>query len=201
MLEKSIEFLLENACVCIRYLVHRDILKTPINNPMMQDMQEEVLRQPTVQKYLAKQNPDGWLGHELHGGDGMDGITGSLLMYGVEADNPFIQKAMKALLNPEIAKQHKHWFGGGDALDFDGRGGNRTMTAWILSMARIPEDTSILADEIQIAFNHLSGALEHKSIDDFTIMGTKYRNYKPSVKFPGQNHICIFANTHNLQTN
>lgn len=57
MFEKCIDFLLMNACVTIRYLVHRDILKTQINEPVMQDMQAEVLRQPVLQKYLAAQHP------------------------------------------------------------------------------------------------------------------------------------------------
>lgn len=200
MFEKSIEFLMSNACVSIRYLIHRDMLKTPINDPVMQDMQTEILQQKTVQKYLSTQHPDGWLGNELHGGDGMDSITDILLRCGVETDSPYIQKAMKALLAPDIAGQYKHWMAAGDALDFDGRGGNKTMTAWILSMARVSEDTPILADEISFSFSHLSGALEHKCIDDFTKKGTKFRYYKPCVKFPGENHICILANTCSWQT-
>ncbi|MEA4832728.1 MAG: hypothetical protein VB118_08940 [Oscillospiraceae bacterium] len=200
MFEKTINFLLENACVSIRYLVNWDMLKTSINDPMMQNMQTEILQQKTVQKYLSKQHSDGWFGDELHGGNGMDSIIGSLLMYGVEADSPYIQKAIKALLTPEIAEKHKNYFAGGDALDFDGRGGNRSVTAGILVKAHVPESTPLLAEEIQIAFNHLSGALEHKSIEDFTKKGAKYRYYKPCVKFPGGNHIYILANTHNWQT-
>lgn len=200
MFEKSINFLLANACINIRYLVYRDMLKTPINDPVMQDMQAEVLQHLMVQKHLVAQHPDGWLGHELHGGDGMDSLIGVLLRLGVEVDNPNIQKALKALITPEIAKQHKNWFRGGEALDADGRGGNRSVIAGILAVARVPEDTPPLADEIQLSFSHLSGALQHQSIDDFSVAGTKQRYYKLHAKFPGGNHISLLTNTRSWQT-
>ena len=40
-LKKHIDFLLENACPSIRYLVHRDMLKTPIDEPLMMELQVE----------------------------------------------------------------------------------------------------------------------------------------------------------------
>jgi hypothetical protein len=200
MFNKVIDFLLENACVNIRYLIKRDILKIPIDTPVMQDMQTDILQTPVVLKCLSSQHPDGWLGHELHGGDGMDSLMGVLLRLGVEANNPHIQKAVNALITPEIAKQHKNYFAAGDALDADGRGGNKSITAWILSTVNFPEDRQPLSDEIKLSFDHLSGALEYTDIDDFTKRGTKFRYYKTSVKFPGENHICILANTHSWQS-
>ena len=202
---KTIDFLLENACASIKYLIHRDMLKTPIDDPMMRTMQTEFLKQPIVQKILAKQHPDGWIGYELHGIDSIEAVM-RLIDLGVEPDDEHIKRAINALLTPEIAGQHKNHFAAGDALDADGRGGNKAVTAGILAAARGSEDTQPLADEIELSFNHLSGALAHKSIDDFTIQGSKFRYYKPRVKFPGANHIGILANTvgwrtdENLQT-
>jgi len=198
--ERTVSFLLKNACVSIRYLVHRDILKIPVDDPMMQSMQAEILQQKTAQKHLAAQHPDGWLGHELHGGDGMDGHIGALLGLGMETDDPHIQKAIKALLTPGIAGQHKNWFRGGEALDADGRGGNRAVIAGILAAARVPEETPLLADEIKLAFSHLSGARPHQSVDDFSVAGAGQRYYRPHAKFPGANHIGLLANTHSWQT-
>lgn len=48
--QKHIDFLLENACPSIRYLVHRDMLKIPKDEPIMKDLQSEILQQPNVQK-------------------------------------------------------------------------------------------------------------------------------------------------------
>ena len=96
--DDSIDFLLENACASIRYLVQRDLLKIPTDDPAMLALQEEILNQANVQKILAAQCEDGWLGHELHGNDGMDHLLGGLLNAGVEKENPAVQKAVHALV-------------------------------------------------------------------------------------------------------
>lgn len=53
-LNRHIDFLLENACASIRYLVHRDMLKTPIDEPFMKEIQTEILKQANVQKHLME---------------------------------------------------------------------------------------------------------------------------------------------------
>lgn len=195
MKEKMIEFLLANACVSIRYLVHRDLLGTPKDDSLMKAMQAEILQQSNLQKHLSAQHPDGWFGHELHGIDGMDCHVGGLLNAGVEPDDPHIQKAITALTSPDIAAQHKNWFRGGDALDAEERGGNRAIIANILSWVGYPEEEPILSEQIALAFEHLSAVLNYHSVDDFTIKGKSERYYKPKARFPGANHIGLLAAT------
>lgn len=190
-----IDFLLANACVQIRYLVHRDLLDTPTGEPFMRRMQEDICQQSNAQKHFSAQHDDGWFGHELHGLDGMDCHIGDLLNMGVEPDHPRIQLAVKALLTPSIASQHKNWFRGGEALDADGRGGNRAIVADILSWANCPEDTPPLADEIALSLEHLAAIPQYRSVDDFTVVGKSHRYYKPGVRFPGANHIRLLQNT------
>ena len=198
--QKIIDFLFENACVNIRYLVHRDLLNTPIDEDFMKDMQAEILLQSNVKEHFSVQHPDGWFGRELHGNDGMDGHIGGLLNIGVEPNEPHIQKAAAALVTPDIASRHKNWFRGGDALDADGRGGNRAIIAGILSRVRYHEDEPILSEEISLALEHLSAVLQYKSVDDFSIAGKKQRYYIPKAKFPGDNHIGLLSNTQSWKT-
>ena len=198
--ENSINFLLENACASIRYLVQRDLLKTPKDTPAMLALQEEILSQDNVKKILASQCEDGWFGHELHGNDGMDRLLGSLLNAGVEKENPAVQKAIHALVTPEIASRHKNWFHGGEALDAGGRGGNNAITAQILSWVKYPEDYPVIAEQIALAFEHLSSVLCYHSVDDFSISGKNQRYYKPNAKFPGANHISLLAATQSWRT-
>ena len=198
--QKSIDFLLEHSCVNIRYLVHRDFLKTSVHESFMKEMRAEILEQSNVQRHFSAQHSDGWFGHELHGIDGMDGHIGDLLSLGVEAEHPRIQQAVKALLSPEIAGTHKNWFRGGDALDWDGRGGNRAIIAEILSWVKWPEDTPILSDEISLALEHLAVVKRYRSVEDFSIEGKSQRYYKPKAKFPGANHIDLLANTRGWRT-
>lgn len=198
--QKQIDFLLENACAGIRYLIFRDMLDTPVNEPFMKTLQMEILQQANVQKHFEAQQPDGWFGHELHGNDGMDCHIGGLLNAGVEPDNLHIQKAITALMAPEIASQHKNWFRGGDALDAEGRGGNRAIIADILSWVGTPEDTPVLCDEIARSLGHLKAVLQYNSVDDFSVKGKKERYYKPKAKFPGANHIGLLAGTQSWRT-
>lgn len=198
--EDSINFLLENACASIRYLVQRDLLKTPKDTPAMLALQGEILSQDSVKKILASQCEDGWFGHELHGNDGMDRLLGSLLNAGVEKENPAVQKAIHALVTPEIASRHKNWFHGGEALDAGGRGGNNAITAQILSWVKYPEDYPVIAEQITLAFEHLSSVLCYHSVDDFSISGKNQRYYKPNAKFPGANHISLLAATQSWRT-
>ena len=116
-----------------------------------------------------------------------------LLNLGVEATHPAIQKAVTALLSPEIASAHKNWFRGGAALDADGRGGDRAIAANIFAMTKAPEDIPVYSEQLSIAFDHLLAVLEYDSIDDFSIKGKNERYYKPHARFPGANHIGILA--------
>jgi len=198
--QKQIDFLLELACPSIKYLVHRDMLGTPVDEPFMVELQDEILAQSNTKKHLSAQHPDGWFGHELHGIDGMDCHIGGLLNLGVEASHPAIQKAVTALLTPEIASTHKNWFRGGAALDAEGRGGDRAVVANILAMTKASEDIPVYAEQLTLAFEHLSAVLQYDSIDDFSIRGKNERYYKPKAKFPGANHIGILAATQGWRT-
>lgn len=197
---KQIDFLLENACASIRYLVHRDMLGTPAGEPLMLELQKEILKQENVHKILSAQHPDGWMGYELHGSDSMEGHIGFLLRAGVDIMHPQLQAAVHALTTSEIAAQHKNWFRGGDALDADGRGGNRAVIANILSWVNYPETFPALADEISLSFEHVFAVFNYSSVDDFTIVGKKARWYQPMVKFPGANHIGLLQNTKSWRT-
>jgi len=197
---KQIDFLLAHACPSIRYLVHRDLLGISVNEPFMVSLQNEILLQSNTRKILASQHPDGWFGHELHGIDGMDCLIGGLLNLGVEAENPAIRKAVDALLTPEISSAHKNWFRGGAALDAEGRGGDRAITANILAMTRSSENIPVYAEELTLAFDHLSSVLSYHSIDDFSIRGKNERYYKPHARFPGANHIGILAAAQSWRT-
>ena len=198
--QKQIDFLLEYACPSIKYLIHRDMLYVPVDEPFMVALQNEILAQSNSQKHLSAQHLDGWFGHELHGIDGMDCHIGGLLNLCLEASHPAIQKAITALLTPEIASTHKNWFRGGAALDAEGRGGNRAIVANILAMTKASEDFPVYAEELSLAFEHLTAVLEYNSVDDFSIKGKNERYYKPHAKVPGANHIGILAATQGWRT-
>ena len=199
-LNRHIDFLLENACASIRYLVHRDMLNTPIDEPFMKELQKEILQQANVQKHLAAQCSDGWIGKGIHGCEDMDCHIGGLLDCGVEVQSPYIQKAITALTTPEIASQHKNWFIGGAALDAEGRGGDHAVIAQILSWVGYSEDYPIIAEQISLAQEHLFAVFDYTSPDDFSVRMKNYRCYKPNARFPGANHISLLNATKGWRT-
>lgn len=192
---KHVDFLLENACTSIRYLVHKDMLKTPTDEPFMKEMHKEILQQANVQKHLSAQHPDGWFGNGIHGCEDMDSHISALLSIGIEPNSPYIQRAIEALTTPEIASQHKNWFIGGEALDAEGRGGNYAIIAQILSWVGYSEDYPIMAEQIALAQEHLFAVLDYTSPDDFSVKMKNYRCYKPNARFPGANHISLLNAT------
>ena len=198
--DNEIDFLLDKACDSIRYLVKRDLLGVPAGSAEMTAIEEKILAQPNVQKLLAAQCDDGWFGHELHGVDGMDHLVGELLNAGVEKEHPAIKKAIRALTTPEIASTHKNWFRGGDSLDACGRGGNRAVTAQILSWVRCPEDHPLMKEQIALSLEHTTAAMNYDSVDDFTKTAGGKRFYKENARFPGANHIAMLASTESWRT-
>ena len=196
----EIDFLLEYGCPSIKYLVQRDFLNFDRNSADMRSLQADILNQPNIKKLLSFQADDGWLGTELHGNTGTDSLLTALLNSGVEPDNQSIQRAAATLLDPQVATQHKCYFHGGDALDLDGRGGNRAVVAKILAQVGFPEDTQILNEEISLAWKHLSVSTAYNSVDDFTIKSKNKRYYKPHALFPGANHIELLSLTNSWQT-
>ena len=198
--DDEIDFLLEKACDSIRYLVLRDLLGVPADSEEMTALEEKILNQPNVKKILDAQNDDGWFGHELHGNDGMDHLIGELLNAGVEISHPAIQKAIRALVTPEIASNHKNWFRGGDALDAGDRGGNRAVTAQILSWVHYPEDHPLMKEQIALSLEHMLAVENYTSIDDFSASSNGKRFYKPHARFPGANHIAMLSATNSWRT-
>ena len=52
--QKQIDFLLEHAGPSIKYLVHRDMLGTPVDEPFMVALQNEILALSNTQKHLSE---------------------------------------------------------------------------------------------------------------------------------------------------
>ncbi len=194
--KKHINFLLDNACSSIKYLVHRDFLHTPLTEPFMQKLYAEILNQENIKKHLECQHTDGWFCDELHGGEyGMERSISTLLNAGIEKEHSAIQKGIHALVTPEIASRHKNWFHGGDGLDAEGRGGNKAIIASILSWVGYDEAYPILSEQIILSFEHVKAARSYTSVDDFTKKGKNARYYKPYARFPGANHISLLNTT------
>lgn len=199
-IQNLIDFLLENAGVSIRYRVKREILNVPVESEEMQKLQAEILDLPRVKKAFAVQKEDGFLGNVLHGGyyDGFDSTVNLLKRYGVEMDNPNLQRAKEALLNWEDYERD-HFYKAGNAMDEHGRGGFRAVLADILVELGTDEFAPRIQEQIGIALEAFRGAMNYTSVDDFskraTLRGESCRYYIKGATFPALNHISILEKT------
>ncbi len=198
--DSELDFLLSKGSPAVRYLVRRDFLGCDQRSPDMLDLQARIFEQPNIKKLLALQHADGWLGCELHGNNGFDCIITKLLDSGIEPKSQVITRSIDALTDSDIMSNHKSTFRGGDALDADGRGGNRAVVAKILARAGYSESKSPLRDEISLAWEQVFASLCYTSVDDFTIKSGGKRYYKPKARFPGANHIELLGLAHTWQT-
>lgn len=190
-----VSFLMQNACAGIRYRLRRELFGESPDSADMTALQEEVLAQPNVRRLLARRHPDGWIGRELHGGEGLDGSVDALLRAGVERTSPVLQGVVPAVLHPSVNPAYRQTFHGGEALDRSGLGGNRSVAAQVLAQLGA-EDNAPVRSEVDAALRCFEEALRYRSVDDFTAKDRQGRRfYKPGLRFPGANHLHLLACT------
>ena len=191
-----LEFLLENGGCSIKYRIRRDILHEDKTSDNMKALQNEILCRPKIRKILAAQHDDGWIGEELHGGyvKGLDSSVWYLLISGVERDSAPMKKVVHALLAEKKNElPYKTTFPGGDAMDADGRGGNKAVRAGVLADLG-EENNQYVQSELNTAISYLKDALLYNTIDDFSVTNKRgIRYYKKNAHFPGSNHLNLLS--------
>lgn len=206
-IDRAIDFILTHGAPNLRYRIHREILRTPIDTPEMLALQEEILRLPRVRKAFACQREDGFFGRVLHGVpfDGFDSTVDLLKRNGVAPGDPRLTAARDALLAwPESDYPRDHFYKAGSAMDEHGRGGFRAIIADQLAELGADESTPQLKAEIGRALAAFAGSLAHTSIDDFsrpaTFRGQPCRYYIKGAPFPAANHISLLEKTQSWRT-
>lgn len=196
-MDNLLSFLLEYGGCSIQYRIKREIMNMESLNSELLDLQEQILNKPKVKKVIEKRQPDGWIGNELHGarGKGLDSSVCFLLNCGIEKDSQIMRDVVQALLKEKEEVEYRTTFKGGEALDLDGRGGNKAVMAGIL--ADLGEENNLLVqNEIRTSICYLRDSLQYETIDDFTLVNKKgIRYYKTDAHFPGSNHLNLLGAT------
>jgi len=195
---KTIDYLLDNGGNSIQYRVRRDILGQDIQTDQMKFLHDRILEKHRLKKIFSAQHEDGWIGDELHGqpAKAIESSVYVLLYHGVEKGHTTFRKVAHALLHPKENEPYKRTFPGGPALDQDGRGGDRSITANILALLG-HMDNECVRTELDRSLEHFRGALKHTTVDDFTntTRSGSRTYYVPHALFPGGNHIRLLNAT------
>ena len=203
--QRLIDFLLENAGASIKYRVKKEMLNVPVGSDEMKELQSEILNLARVKKAFACQREDGFIGSVIHGVyfDGFDSTVNLLKRYGVEINNPHMQRAKECLINWKDYEKD-HFYKAGNAMDEHGRGGFRAILADILVELGADESLLQIQEQINNALNAFRGALNYTCVDDFskkaTMKGVPCRYYIKGATFPASNHISILEKTFSWRT-
>lgn len=156
--------ILQNACASIRYRMRRELLAEDPTDPLMLDLQQQILRQPAVQAIQTIQAADGWIGVNFHGMEGTESGIRHLLEMGVEPEQPVLARALDA-----VRSHPEKWSQGigkaGIQLDAAGLGGTHSIAAALLCQAGLEQEAPV-ADEFQHALTAFEAVLNIPTLHD-----------------------------------
>ena len=205
-IEQIVDRLLESGDASIQYRIKREILGISPDTSTMHALQAQIARKRKVVEVVSwpkeAQGGEGWIGTELHGVTGFDCGTLILVERGLGKRHPYLSQAKDALIRRgDDYKDVPPGYSVLYAIDRAGRGGLRTMRAWLLGLLGAEQET-IVAEETAAALVHFRGLLQLESWDDistpYTGSNQRYadcRIYKPQAKFPGGWHLPLLAAT------
>lgn len=210
-LDQILDRLLQDGDVAIQYRVKRDILGISPDLAEMRDMQARISQKRKVAEILSLPGEpaggEGWIGTELHGVTGFDFGLEILLERGLETTYPALAAARDALIRRGDAYEDvPPGYSVLLAVDRAGRGGLRTLRAWLLALLGAQAEPIVL-EEMESALEHFRGLAQVRSLDEVSTpytggreMYAGFRVYKQRARFPGGWHHRLLAETAGWRT-
>lgn len=192
-MNKTIEFLLDNACPSIVYRVKKEIL----NEICLQEensLQKQILEDKLVMEFIRKQNSDGWIDEDFHSQNGVETAIRVLSEKGVSSDQPQVTKMLDELEKREETFDKGCLFNVGKILDEKGFGGSQLIRATVFAYAGI-EDREFIKKEIETSIDKFKFVLTVGKIDNIT---EQYKNklvFKDGVRWPSIYDLRLLAFT------
>jgi hypothetical protein len=205
-LNQIIDRLLQTGDVSIQYRVKREILGLSRGTAEMCELQAQIAETRKVTEVRSWPRElaggEGRIGTELHGATGFDFGLEILLERGLETTHPILTAARDALVRPGDEYQDvPPGYSVLLAIDRAGRGGLRTMRAWLLALLGA-EGEPIVAEETESALFHFRGLARLQSLDEVSTPYTGsrknyagFRVYRQGARFPGGWHHRLLAET------
>lgn len=194
MKDKMIAFLLKNANPSIKRRVKSEILHN-LTLHEAEQYQEQIIQESMIQRIIACQKENGWIGTSLHGSFGtQEGGTKYLAEKALDKETPVLKRAMEAFTTVPL----DDWCYSTRGVIIDefkvtGHGHNLIRCACI---ARAGFDDVIdIAPQVQLSLDCFRRVLEVDSMVDITrpIRGGKQRVFNDSEKWPCRYHLDILA--------
>ena len=181
-MNKSIEFLLDNACPSIRYRLKKEILGD-IDSSEEEKLQGQILEDKLIQEFLESQNPDGWIDEDFHSEKGVETAVRVFFEKGVLSQYPSFQKILAELEKREDTFDVGSLFRVGKVLDEKGFGGSQLMRSTAFAYAGI-EDKDFIQEQIENAVDKFRFVISVNKIQDIIEEFKGKLVFKKDVKWP-----------------
>lgn len=192
-MNKTLKFLLDNACPSIRYRIKKEVLNN-IDSYEEEKLQSQILEDKLIQKFISKQNSYGWIDEDFHSNKGIETAIRVLSEKGMLSEQPSIQKMLNELEIRKDTFDKGCLFNVGKILDKKGFGGSQLIRATIFAYAGI-ENKDFIKKQMEYALDKFKFILLVDKIEDIT---TEYKNklvFKDKVKWPSIYDISLLAFT------
>ncbi len=197
-MNNGIDFLMNNACPSIRFRVLKEILNMSFDSDEMVYFQGQILQDEAVKAILDKQQPNGWIGREFHGDDGVETYIRLLHEKGVNTENKAFLKALNSIRGEDTSFADS-FLRVGRILDEKCLGGSYLLRAVLFAYVGM-ENEGFVQEQIQ---NSLSAFRSVLNICSFDEIADKYKDklvFKPGVRFPCIYDLRLLAFTHTWRT-
>jgi hypothetical protein len=202
MYSKMISFLLDNANPSIKRRIGSEVLHN-ITPEEEAQYQEQILREPIVQRVIGCQKENGWLGNGFHGTnknaeqfENQETGTKYLGEKAVDRDMPVLKRAMDAFVI--VPLDDLCYWTRGIILDELKLAANGTNIIRCACIARAGYDDVIgISPQIQLSLDSFKRVLEVDSVLDISrpIRKGKSRVFNDYEKWPCRYHLDILAHT------
>ncbi|PNT92087.1 hypothetical protein [Clostridium thermosuccinogenes] len=194
--QKMIDFLLKNANPSIKLRVKKEVLNS-LTKEEAEMYQEQIMKEPIIQKIIVCQRENGWIGDGLHGYlDSQEGGTKYLAEKGIDKNTPVLKRAMEAFAT--IPLDDKSYTKIGRIIDVFKYPaiGNELIRGACIARARY-DDIIDIKPLIRLSLDSFKRVLEVDSILDVSrpIQGGKKLVFKENEKWPCRYHLDILAHT------
>jgi hypothetical protein len=183
--------LLHEACAPIRYRVRLEILGEPRDAAPMRALQADILDDPLVRRIAGGRQPDGWLGRDFHGRQGMETAIRVLVEKGVDPAGGLLSAALAALV-AESERFRRGLGRPGAVLDRRGFGGERAIRAACLAMGG-REDLPLVREQTGEALVAFDTVARTAALDEVMQPWHGRVVFRPGVRWPGIYHLRILA--------
>lgn len=192
-MNRTLKFLLHHADSSIRYRIKKEILKD-IDSYEEEKLQSQILEDKLIQKFIVKQNIDGWIDEDFHSDNGIETAIRILSEKGVLSEQFPIQKMLNELERRDNMFDKGCLFKVGKILDEKGFGGSQLIRATTFTYAGV-ENKDFIKEQIENALDKFKFIL---SIDKIQHITEEYKNkliFKNEVKWPSIYDLRLLAFT------